>query len=710
MTFELLANPKNVRPMDGKVAVQLIRMSLGEPDASGRRAPVEVAGSEYEMPVDVVIAALGQTQDLSFIGEGFALESNRSRIVADDALMTTNLDGVFAGGDAVTGPQTAIKAIAAGRRAAMAMDMYLNGGPLIKPKAPYNHTKGKDLSELDKTEFEQYEKLSKQHMPMLDKKQRAHNFKEVELGLLEEQAVAEAKRCLSCGCKDVNECKLRDYATDFKAEQYHLSGALKKHPIDDSHPYLVRDRNKCIMCGRCIRICADVQCAGALGFVSRGYNTTVEPSFSQPFGMESNCIRCGQCVSSCPVGALTEKVPLTQSGPFDEKVTDSICSFCGEGCTIELRTAGKKLVRTTSSTEKGINHGNLCELGRFCNTYVNDGDRLHTPKVRKNDVWTDVSPEEALAAAVAGLKKGGNETAIYLSGNASNEEASVLSGIAASLATENVLSFGVDPTAGLFYRLYPELCLKSVDDIRQKDLIVALGVDLKQYNTNAFVAARLAGRNGAPVISADTLTPEIINKVSAASSPLLIFGYEPDSAVLENAAAAARETGAQIYVPGMANAYGVGQYIDLNKCAVGPAAVPAKAVLIYGEDPVGCGNSNAAELLRKSEFSVVFDLYMTETAKLADVVIPMSAAAENTGTFTNVFGLTQSFSRALDTGNENRTVLLSLLKAISGNERTDVIPAQQNASEIIPSAGRTANHADIVFAMLAAKRQHTDEQ
>ncbi|NLA86833.1 MAG: FAD-dependent oxidoreductase, partial [Clostridiales bacterium] len=311
-------------------------MELGEPDESGRRAPVEVPGSEYEMPVDVVIAALGQTQDLSFIGEAFALESKWSRIVTDDALMTTNLDGVFAGGDVVTGPQTAIKAIAAGRRAAMAMDMYLNGKEPRKPKTFYNHTKGENLSDLDKTEFEQYEKLTKQAMPMLAKKERVHNFNEVELGFTEEQALAEAKRCLSCGCQDVGECKLRNYATDFKAEQYRLTGELKKHPIDESHPYLVRDRNKCIMCGRCIRICADVQGAGALGFVSRGYNTTVEPSFSQPFGMESNCIRCGQCVSSCPVGALTEKVPLTQSGPFHEKVTDSICSFCGEGCTVEL--------------------------------------------------------------------------------------------------------------------------------------------------------------------------------------------------------------------------------------------------------------------------------------------------------------------------------------------------------------------------------------
>ena len=703
VTFELLANPKNVRPEDGKIIVQLIKMELGEPDASGRRAPCAVAGSEYDMPVDVVIAALGQTQDLSFIGDEFALASNRSRITADEALMTTNLDGVFAGGDAVTGPQTAIKAIAAGRRAALSMDMYLSGEELKKSKEFYNHTKGKDLKDLDKAEFEKYEKLPKQAMPMLDKKQRAHNFKEVELGLSEEQAVAEAKRCLSCGCKDVGECKLRDYATDFNADQYHLAGMFKKHPIDESHPYLIRDRNKCIMCARCIRICSEVQGAGALGFLSRGYNTTVEPSFSQPFGQEENCIRCGQCVSSCPVGALTEKVPLVQSGPFDEKVTDSICSFCGEGCTIELRTSGKKLVRTTSRTEKGINHGNLCKFGRFGNTYLNDTERLQTPKIKANGVWKDATLEEAISATSAGLKKGGNDTALYLSGNASNEEASAVLGIADALGTNNVLSFGVDPTAGIFYRLYPELCLASVEEVPQKDLIVVLGTDPQHINTNVFVAVRLAGRNGVPVLTGDTLTPEISEKAKAAQAPLFVFGFDPSSKVLNDTVSLAKESGAKIYVPGMANARGIGNAINLEKCATGPV-IQSKAALVFGEDPVGCGNSDAAEMLNKAEFSVVFDLYMTETAKLSDVVIPRSAVAENAGTFSNVFGGTQSFEKALETGIENRTVLSELLKALGGKEYTELSPEQINSSEIASSNGRTANHADVIYNMLI--KQH----
>ncbi len=703
VAFELLANPKSVRAKDDKIIVQLIKMELGEPDASGRRSPIEKANSEYDMPVDLVIAALGQTQDLSFVNDTFPLASNRNRIVNDEAFMSTNLGGVFAGGDAVTGPQTAIKAIAAGRRAAMSIDQYLSNEEFRKPSAHYNHTKGKELSDVDKAEFEDFEKLAKEHMPMLSEKEREHNFKEVELGFSEEQAIAEAKRCLSCGCQDVNECKLRNYATEFKAEQFKLTGALKIHPIDKSHPYLVRDRNKCIMCGRCIRICSEVQGAGALGFVLRGYNVTVEPSFSQPFGDEPNCIRCGQCVSSCPVGALTEKTVLSKPGPFAEEVKDSICSFCGEGCTVELRVNGGKLIRATSSTEKGVNHGNLCEFGRFCNSYINDGDRLTTPKIKKNGEWFSVSLEEALDAAAFGLERSGSDTALYLSGSTSNEEAALLYSIAGTLKTETILSFGANATGAMFHRLYPQLAVTGIDDLKQKDLYVALDVDLANYNMNAYVAVRLAARNHTPVIAGIKLTAEITKKVKAAKAPVFVFDFNPDAEVLNEVVALAEETGAKIYIPTSPNLRGISKYLDLKTCAEGPADVTAKAALIFGEDPVGCGNAKAAELIKKAEFTVVFDKYMTETALMADVFIPMSTVAENNGTFENAYGNIQSFEKALDTGVENSIVLTGLLKKLGGKELDS---APQFPALVITSAkDLTGFHADAVFAKVIKARK-----
>ncbi len=704
VTYELLSNPKSVRPEGDKIVVQLIKMELGAPDASGRPRPCEKAGSEYDMPVDVVIAALGQTQDLSFVGDTFAVATERNRITTDEKLMTTSLPGVFAGGDAVTGPQTAIKAIAAGRRAAMAMDQYLLGQTLTAPKTFYNHTKGKTLEEVDKAPYEKYEKLDKERMPMLGEKARAHNFKEVELGYTEAQAVTEASRCLSCGCQDVNECRLRDYATEFDAEQYRLAGEMTKHPIDESHPYLVRDRNKCILCARCIRICTEVQGAGALGFVMRGYNVTVEPSFSQPFGDEPNCIRCGQCVSSCPVGALTEKVPMPKPGPFAETVTDTICSFCGEGCTLELRTNGDKLVRVTSDTEKGVNHGNLCEFGRFSNAYLNDDDRLLTAKIKKNGVLTDAALDAALTAAADGLKKAGAGTTLYLSGSATLEESALLGSIANALGTKTLLSFGIDAASALFYEKYPELAVSGIDEIKASDLIVALGVDPGNYDTNAFVAVRLAGRNGVPILTGDALSAEMTAQAKAASAPLFVFGFQPDAAVLKEAVTLAGETGGKLYIPTAPNTRGVSPYLDLSQCAADPADVSATSVLLFGEDPVGCGNAKAAALIQNASFTVVFDKYMTETAALADVVIPMNAVAENTGTFINAYGNTQHFECALATPADNQAALTSLLETIGGTQSAFTAPSR---GEIASAATHTGYHADSVFARVMKARAET---
>ena len=278
-----------------------------------------------------------------------------------------------------------------------------------------------------------------------------------------------------------------------------------------------------------------------------------------------------------------------------------------------------------------------------------------------------------------------------------------------ALLTQKRAELWYRPDGRAFLRLYPELTITGVEEVSQKDLIIFLGVNPKHINSNVFVAARLAGRNGVPVLTGDALMPEIREKAKAAESALFVFGFEPGSDILNDTAALALETGAKIYVPGMANALGAGRMIDLEKCADGPV-LPAKSALIFGEDPVGCGNTKAAEMLKNAEFSVVFDLYMTETAMLADVVIPMSAVAENTGTFTNVFGLTQRYAKALERGMENRDVLAALFKALGGTEYADLEPVQMSTAQIASSNGRTAYRSDVIYTMLIKQRQSISAQ
>jgi len=309
--FLFLTNPLSVSPSGsqdgGKIAMKLTKMELGEPDSSGRRSPRAVAGSEYVMEADYVISAIGQTQDLGFVGPACDVAVNRDRLVADKLTAMTNVDGIFAAGDGVTGPQTAILAIAGGKRVATAMSRYMNGESVSPEKEEYNHVKARDYREIDPAAFGDVEKIDKVHMPMLTKEQRRHNFNEVELGMSGEQAQREAARCLSCGCADADDCKLRQHATTYGADQFAFGGELKTHPIDDSHRFIVRDKNKCILCALCVRICVEAG-AGVFGFIGRGFDTAVEPSFSVPLGEEKNCTSCGLCVSTCPTGALTPRV------------------------------------------------------------------------------------------------------------------------------------------------------------------------------------------------------------------------------------------------------------------------------------------------------------------------------------------------------------------------------------------------------------------
>lgn len=304
--FKILTNPTAVTQHGQKAQLSLVKMELGAPDESGRRRPQVVEGSQHVEEYDYVISAIGQTQDLSFVGDDCPVTVERERLWANEMTMETNVAGIFAAGDAVTGPLTAIKAIAGGKTAAISMDAYMLEKEIPVQVDLYNHLRGKENEDIDPEVYSDISPAERVMMPALTEKQREHNFEEVELGYTEAEAQAEAARCLKCGCADEHECKLRQYATVYEADQFALAGAQTLHPIDESHPYIVRDSNKCILCGRCVAICVEAG-AGVLGFMGRGFDTKIEPSFAMPLGEDKNCINCGLCVSTCPVGALVPK-------------------------------------------------------------------------------------------------------------------------------------------------------------------------------------------------------------------------------------------------------------------------------------------------------------------------------------------------------------------------------------------------------------------
>ena len=297
VTFRFLRNPAEILGEDGKVkAVKLQVMELGEPDASGRRSPVAVEGKFEILEVDSVIAAIGQ----KVLPEGFgALELNRRGIIAaDETTFRTNLEGVFAVGDATNrGAGIAIAAIGEANKAAEVVDSYLKGNQ-VPYCAPYYSERVVTADMLTA-----YEKKARAEMPCKAPEVRIKDFNEMNLGFTEEQAIAEAKRCLECGCHDYYNCSLIKHANRYEINPKRFEGDKRMTTSEKKLVVIERNEGKCILCGLCVRTCEEIAKEGLLGLVGRGFTTVIKPEFRDSEKI-TKCVDCCMCAAACPTGAL----------------------------------------------------------------------------------------------------------------------------------------------------------------------------------------------------------------------------------------------------------------------------------------------------------------------------------------------------------------------------------------------------------------------
>ncbi len=183
-------------------------------------------------------------------------------------------------------------------------------------------------------------------------------------------------------CEATGDCRLQDLAYEYSVKGDKFAGGRQHHyAIDDPNPFIQVDRNKCILCRRCVRACNTINGVEAIGIVYRGFNAKIA------FGMDSTmedspCEFCGSCVEVCPVAALWPKMSLGKGRAWQLRKVETVCSYCGVGCKLILHVRDNQIVKVTGA-DGSANHGFTCVKGRFGHDYVNHVDRLSRPLVRR---------------------------------------------------------------------------------------------------------------------------------------------------------------------------------------------------------------------------------------------------------------------------------------------------------------------------------------
>jgi len=186
--------------------------------------------------------------------------------------------------------------------------------------------------------------------------------------------------CMTCEAN--GDCELQDLVYDYGIEWPQHTGTRHSYEIDaDPNPFVFIDHNKCVLCGRCVRACSEIQNRDVWNFAQRGFKTKLVAGADQ-FMLDARCESCGQCVAYCPVGALHDKMSLGLGRPNQVAKVRTTCSYCGVGCTFDLNVRDGKIVRVTSSQDSPVNGLSLCVKGRYGYDYVHHADRLTRPLVR----------------------------------------------------------------------------------------------------------------------------------------------------------------------------------------------------------------------------------------------------------------------------------------------------------------------------------------
>jgi len=285
-------------------------------------------------------------------------------------------------------------------------------------------------------------------------------------------------------CDKGGECDLQDLTYEYEVNSNRFEGEKFDLPTDEVNPLIERNMNRCVLCGKCARVCDEIVGYGSYSFINRGFETKIATAFDR--GLD--CEFCGQCVSMCPVGAILPRPFKFKARPWQLKEVDSVCGYCGNGCTVTFGVLNNKVETIRFNDKNGVNDGNLCVRGRFGYSFINSGDRLTKPLVKKGDQLVEVEWDEALNVVADGLKKAQAAKGVGILSGArlTNEEFFLLKNLAKRIGTGNLDHSGGECYKGLTEGLQATLGISAstgtFPQVEQADVVLSIRSDF--YETH----------------------------------------------------------------------------------------------------------------------------------------------------------------------------------------------------------------------------------
>ena len=478
-------------------------------------------------------------------------------------------------------------------------------------------------------------------------------------------------------CDKGGECELQDMVFRYGAGESRYTDEKVHTPEKQFSPVVFFDAPRCILCFRCVRVCTEGLGVGALGVVNRGVVSEIAPNV----GDHLECDECGACIDICPVGALTSGIYRYQTRPWEMTHVGTICTHCGDGCKTTLGTRNDRIIRGNNRDRSGINGEFLCIKGRYGFDFYDHPERLQSPLLRVNGKLEEVSWGKALEAVAQKFTQtlaDGGSFGVIGSNHTTNEENFYLQKFARQvLKTNHIDHHRTGDVVTLLDALSGKTSkLATVSDLYERKAILVLGADLalehpmlsyqvranyRHHQARIYVVTPQAVREDkyAAAIVRGRDYESLRDKLKAEPELVILFDdtYKGDDlrklvdfaeslaipvkfiCLLDyaNSRGAVDMGLTPELLPGYEPSGQAGMHVGEM------AGAPLSALWVVGANPLKGG------LERKAGFLVVQDMFLTETALQADVVLPAASAYEKSGTVTNTSGEVQRQTRAINT-------------------------------------------------------------